>query len=51
MIDQIGGRASTGIGQAYVEGYGLGLLQKIMLGLILEKIKGNEYEKIINYKV
>jgi len=51
MIDQIGGWTTTGIGQSYGEGYGLGLLQKFMLGLILEKIKGNQYEKIINYKV
>ena len=41
----------NGVGQAYGEEYGLGLFQEIMLGLILEKIKGNEYEKISNYKV
>ena len=51
MIDQIGGWTTAGVGQSYGEGYGLGLLQKFMLGLILEKIKGNQYEKIINYKV
>ena len=51
MIDQIGGWSTAGVGQAYGEGYGLGLLQKSMLDLILVKIKGNDYEKIINYKV
>ena len=51
MIDQIGGWTTAGVGQAYGEGYGLGLLQKSMLDLILVKIKGNDYEKIINYKV
>jgi len=37
MIDQIGGWTTAGVGQRYGKGYGLGLLQKIMLGLILEK--------------
>jgi len=36
MIDQIGGWTTAGVGQAYGQGYELGLLQKIMLGLILE---------------
>ena len=40
MIDQIGGWTTVGVGQSYGEGYGLGLLQKFMLGLILEKNKG-----------
>jgi len=39
MIDQIGGWATAGVGQAYGEGYGLKMLRKTLKNVVLENIQ------------